>query len=357
VNKLANNKGKWIALVLIILVAVGGVSFMTYYLVGSKTQETIQDTQEKASTSDFTSNNPDIDLEWRVINKEAATATYLTSTIYVEELDAEGNTVSITEASGGGSSTRTDSTNVIKSGKPHRVYLKINQDGNVTALDKPIELTAEQTLEDPVRLDIKTSNFSLLRMRAYDLMDNNFMDTNETTDNTTTDWENMGAALMYESTTSDTAKTVGADEVINMRLEFKTQVADAEFGKNTLLCADIANDANSNDWNEPTVTKGTATLSDVKASLSSNDILALNSYEYCYDAGKIGESQVNIGYEQTTGAGVNPDYDYTIKAIAGADYEDDKNPGTLLVGKYFRTDSSRTEMATATPQLVKFDCS
>lgn len=345
-------------IVLVALLVVGGAYFLAkdQKLIGQETLTT-KEVVVAGATSEFCANNPAIDLEWRVINEEASSVTYLPTTIYIEELDANGKTVSIQEANGGGSSTRTDSTDVLKCNKAHNIYIRSNQD-NVTTLATPFKLSAADVLQDPVRIDLKTANFSALEVRVFDIIDDGYVDTNETLDNTTTDFEGVNESVYFISTTSDTAKTVAADDDYALKVELKTTTSDAKFGSKTLICVDNANDANSNDWDEPTVTFKGAGLKDMRSSLSSNDLLALVSYEYCYDLGiALHDSIETVRFDMDTGAGVNPDYDWSFKAVALGVYEDDKNPGTILSGVGFRTNAARTELATGTSHRFHFDVS
>lgn len=350
------------AIFLLALVVVGGLGFGAYKLFGVQ-QSTVGEVQqlvEGSQTSEFCANNPSVGLDWRVINTEASSAEYLYTTIYVAELDDAGNIVFISEVTGGNVSTRTSSADALACNKNHKLFIKTTQDGNANALVEPIMIEAKDTLNDPVKVDIRTSKFSNVSMRAYDVIDDGLMYANVTGGTVSaTTFRSMADSLGYNTTTSGTsAKTVGADDSYEIRVEFKTQIADAEFGSETRLCIDNADDSNPNDWDVPSVTSGSSDLTEIKGTLSGNEILALNSYEYCYDLGyAVGENQKSVTIAMPTGAGVNPDYDWGIKLIALGDYEDDKNPGNLLNDVGFRTDASRTELATASVQTVTFDIS
>jgi hypothetical protein len=203
-------------------------------------------------------------------------------------------------------------------------------------------------------VDIHSTNFSTIQMRAYDVVDDGYMDSNETTSNATTDWEVPSASNYWASTSADTAKTVAADDSYMLRFEVKTVQADAQFGSKAIMCVNQADDSNANDWDIPVVTVNGVNLPDMRGSMSSNDILATTGMEYCFDVGVIGETFKTINFDMPTGAGTNPNFDYSIRFYALGTYEDDDHPGVLLHNVVARTDSGRTELATATAQSYSF---
>lgn len=300
--------------------------------------------------SRFCSDNPKLDFESRIQDENVESSATMLSTVYYLHDKTEGTVTEQTLTASG--TSYVSLTDVIKCGHEVDVYIKSDQDqenGRLIATLKP-----SQTREDPIRLDGKGSAYGGLHCRVKDLTEDNYI--YDSASATKTTYRALAAtAINWTSTTDNvTGMTLGATDVFDVRLECKTSSADKEFGETTMLCLDVLDDSNSNDWDEPEVSVSGKTLTEMKGNLNDEDKQALAAYEYCYELAKpIGDTKVSINVEISPGDGVNPDKDVAFKFLAKGVYHSINDPNKLI-WSYFRDDSGNTEIATATAQLGKF---
>tara|TARA_Y100000034_G_C6900277_1_gene416129 strand:- start:76 stop:1125 length:1050 start_codon:yes stop_codon:yes gene_type:complete len=151
--------------------------------------------------------------------------------------------------------------------------------------------------------------------------------------------------------------TIAADGELDLKLQVKTNVTKAKYGEdglNTLLCVD----ANSNKWDEPSVSIGGGALTDVFDDLKGDDDSALNGYEYCYNIGQITGTARTIDFFIQTAAGVNPGTSDRplLRFVAEGRYQSNKDVDAqgdkaILVGA-FQDDTGNTEVVTAEAQSI-----
>lgn len=348
------------------LFKLGGVIFVVFLLglmvvIGASKYGLIGTTQTAVVDEDgnvvkddrFCSDNPKLDLESRLQDYNVETSTtYLNTTYYIVDV-TEGTVSEQTQTTAG--SAYSSISNAIKCGHEVKVYVKTDQDNENTAL--VYHFKASDTRENPLRIpNAEASAFGSVVCRMKDLNEDAYIYVNLNNSNTV--YHLMGStAVNFSSTTENTSMTLGASDTLDVRLECKTDSADKEFGTETLICFDYIDDSNSNDWEEPTITYGGSTLADIKGDLSDNDKLALTAYETCHLLPKaIGDTKVAIGIEFIPGSGVNPDYNIGFRFVGKGLYSSIDDPNTLIEG-FFRDDSSRTEMASATASKGQIDIS
>ncbi len=340
---------------LMIAGVVGGIVLLValisggFFMVAQQAIPGITEAEVSVAISEeFCSNNPNVDLSVKQLDALTATATPVNASYYLVDItDPEATSVDeVTIPTD--SLSFSASSDALLCGHEYDIYVKTSQDDDVGTL--VAELDSSDTMQDPVKLTFSIPQNDEVRLRVYDLTEGAYM--YDDSDNSNTDYEEASSALNFTSSTNnETAKTVGADEDVEFRVEVKTENADKQFGAETYIAFDYIDDSNANDWQEPTVTYSGQTLDNVKGTLSSNDQLGLNAYEAVYKLPTaVDESTSKVEVLFMTGSGVNPNMDIAGKFLGTGVYVDDENPNELLVGSLFRTDSARTEMVTATSQ-------
>ncbi|MDI6738301.1 MAG: hypothetical protein QME12_07365 [Nanoarchaeota archaeon] len=356
---------------------IGGVSEKSALLAlrGVPSEER---TSEELRTDTFCSNNKEIDLEIRLKDRLVTTSTsYLNGTIYV----VDGGVQSLDVTTSGTSYTTL--SNALACGVPANIFLRTDQDSNNGMLIA--SLSAADTHQAVVRLDAEVTRMSGLQARLYGFYNDKYMYDSSDSDNL--DFENLNTGLNFTNSSEAAMTTIGANQntKAHWKLEVQTNVSDKECGIVSGLALNYAGDNDANDWQKPTVKLGVTELRDARSSLSPNDLTALNAYEAFYNLGKpIGDNAEYIDMQFKTGSGVDPDFDIVGRVVCSGIYEateaapsdwmhrsrlpallgtkgisvtkepvDNQLLFNQVVGAdykpvFFRTDSSDTQMATAT---------
>ena len=311
------------------------------------------------TTSNFCANNPTIDLHARCRDVNTQTANYRNCTVYLK--DTTENSLTTATVDIGGSSNYDTISNALKCGHSYEVYV---QTVNTTTDDKdtgsatsaPVKISAQDTQTGFVERTFDVVQLDGIEMRLKDLNDDAYV-LNQTSNSDTQakEWTHIqGGTTTYFYNTTSNNNNVGQSEDVKLQLELKTQSADRQCGLDSnYLCIDSASTGNLTDWNTPSVTMNGAALSPITTFVGQDD-KALGDYENCYTIGKITEDVKYIGISLTPQSGIDPDQWPTVKIVCTGIVEDDQNPGVLLIGAGFKTDSSRTEFGLIAANEFKF---
>ncbi|MFC1754481.1 hypothetical protein ACFL96_13990 [Thermoproteota archaeon] len=347
-QKNKSNITKWLVVALVVaLIAFAAISFN---LSGDKEvqQENTEAIITATSDSSFCANNPDLDLNARILDTLASSKTYLNGTLLLKNLD----TGSVTEQSitGGKASTFTSLSNVLKctSVAGYEVYLKY--DATVNS-DNMFEITPDMLKQDPVEITVPASMYSQYKVKCYD----NDLKTNcvNKSDNATT-WF-VGLTTTYVATTT-TGFSVNADEIIDVTLTLAPATSSRAKGTGTIIAIDTEDSSNLDDFDESlTLVSWDGVILEEATGLSENELRALNSYEHIYkvdegigmdaEGNKKSSAQLRVRLEAESGASAKS-FDPVIKIIGTGDYESQKT-NDILRDIGFKDDSSRTELVTA----------
>ena len=115
-------------------------------------------------------------------------------------------------------------------------------------------------------------------------------------------------------------------------------------GKAHALRTIVAIDADSSDWDEPSVNGGGITKID-KSSLASDDQTVLSNYEYFYTVDPLKDTSTKFSWNQQTKSGVNADMDPKWRFCSEGIYSSSDTTGTLKVG-CFDDSSNNNELTT-----------
>jgi hypothetical protein len=214
---------------------------------------------------------------------------------------------------------------------------------------------------------VQLTNITLLQVRLKNVFEDAYM--YKSIGSTNKDFVAMGSAVIFRSVTDNaTATAIGADEgnKANFMAEVEGINKYGEFGMESIICLDTADDSNANDWQAPDYVKFNGeSLAEMKGSLKGDDNAQLVAYERCYKLPKtLGKGNTDtIQFKIPTGAGVNPDKDIIVRVLGTGIKESSEAANTYLGltafdgNNMFDDSASYAEIVTATPQQFTIDIS
>lgn len=347
-QKSKSNMNKWLVVGLVVaLIAFAAVSFN---LSGDK--EVAKENTEAIITAtgdaSFCANNPDLDLDARILDSLASTKTYLNGTLLLKNLD----TGSVTEQSitGGKGSGFTSLSNVLKctSENGYEVYMKFDGTRNS---DDVFVIGPDMLKQDPVEITVPASKYSSYKVKCYD---NDLKSNCVNKSDNKTGWV-TSLTTTYVATTT-TGFSTSASEIIDVTLTLAPKTANRAKGTGTIIALDTEDSSNLDDFDESLTQVWFDGVALEEASgLSENELRALNSYEHIYkvdegigmdaEGNKKSSSALRIRLEAESGASAKS-FDPVVKIIGTGDYESQKT-NDILRDIGFKDDSSRTELVTA----------
>lgn len=167
---------------------------------------------------------------------------------------------------------------------------------------------------------------------------------------------NGTTATISNGAATGTSLTLGTDGYIDSRIFLKTAATKKQFGEDGLRVFFLVN-ADGSSWDEPIVARdGGAKLSDVKASLSSDDLRYYSGYEYAYEVGSFNDRESYIDFYIQSASGVNPSAtsDPTVTLCAEGRYNSQKEQDSIKVGCW-NDAATQTEVATADTPIMTFN--
>jgi len=328
-NKIGMNKrgvGAGI-LALSILMGFALVGGVLYFALASTVQDVNAPKEITDKTdSNFCANNPAIDVGIRAKDSGQATARYGDVTTAWKDTE-NGKVVTATI---GNSAAFDASANLLNCGRAYDLFVLTDNNTGVNG-----QYVGRFTANvEPLQIDVAfTNNTGRVNARVYD-KDAAAYTFGAAPNNAAagTFYALNNTATVYQSNVNATAKTIAADGELRYRIDLQMSAADAAFGIKSLLGLDYADDTNTDDWSTPIISVNGVQLSNMKASLHPDSILALSAYEEVYDLGfAVDEVIRSVDVQMKSGSGVNPDFDPRFRVVGTAIIQSNKDPN-LLVG-------------------------
>lgn len=320
------------------------------------------------TTSDFCSNNPDLNLNVRIQDGLASTVSYINGTIYVKNLDTGSITsYSITGANANGAFDSESNIFNCQSKKGYEIY--VARDADDYNSDGKVVITTDMLKQDPVEVTILGTKHTLTKWKAYDNDAKSnlygYMGATYDVDNSSSFYTHNGSTITINTDAAATAKTVGVDGFLDYEFTIAPSSANEQGGEQAILCINYADDTNAADWDGDTLSLTFDNLVLSEATLNANDVLALNAYEKCFalpypvgtDANGNVKTQHKLDLYIASQSGQNPDYDPVLRYVELSDVQSSKDSSIILENVAFQDDTSKTAVGSAKTQLISINVS
>lgn len=350
-NKPKNKMMGWVIVAVVILAIA--VASMSFNLNGSDDKDSVENIILNGANAEFCANNPSLDADVRVRDSLSSTKAYINATVLVQNLD----TGSIVEQSitGAGTSAFTTLTDLFDCNSVLGYDVYVKADGTINS-NGVMKVTADMLDREPVEFTIDASQYTPLKVKAYDNVDKAkaTVGSSNSTDYITT--------LTSSFKGSDGANFVGSNaDALDVTFTIAPNTTSYAKGKGLLIGINTEDESNLADYDESLtqVWFDGVKLSEASG-LSENELRAMNSYEHIYmlegtigmdaDGNKVSQNTLRV-YLEPEGDQTAKTFDPVIKIVALGDYESEKGDD-VLVNTGFKDDSSRTELYSAQTMTI-----
>lgn len=308
------------------------------------------------SVADVLSSCPDdgtVDFTARVKNTEkAGTAHYMAVTGYVTSKDNTQDPTIYNTSLGGAYTTRENLNCDGKSDYSYSVVATNNTFGSGVFGIGVVKENIRQTYSVP--------QFGRIQVKAKDVINDAWIFKTEhtgQTDGIATSYINTTVTL--QSSTNTTAYAMGVGSELSWDIWAQTAVNTQYGNEDENDRCFVVVDADTTQYDEPTVRFDNNALTDVKKELPSEYTAPLSGYEYIFEMPKgarVDSSYSILNYYTRSKSGVNPTVDQKVRFLCEGHYLSDEDGVTVKKG-LFRDDSGTTEVFSDLAQEITLDIS
>jgi hypothetical protein len=325
-NKMAKNKFMermiWFLAIVVVLLVVGFVYMAsTGGFSATGTDDGVAVTGVKNLASCPTDGDTSATITVQNVLNETGTESYdMSITLFAKDANgAEEWVADVTDTTAGAQTLNCGATYVLRglssqSGSDSAYIVAASGMGAVVIEGgNAVEITPTKSSE---AVKIQSKQHGTLKFKAFDNLNNGWI--YDAADASATDYETTGVTL--KSTTGNTtAMAIGTDEEIDITLKVRSVESDADFAD---LGMYIAIEGATSVWQEPTIKFDGATLTNVKGSLSSDEVIYFADYEYVFkidtpaDGRLVENSDHDLDFQMAARSGVNPTTDVEIDFVS-----------------------------------------
>jgi hypothetical protein len=222
--------------------------------------------------------------------------------------------------------------------------------GDATITSDGVRFSADK---EKVPLGLVGSQHGVLTFRVFDNVDNRYAyDNTGSGDADNTVFEATGTG--FRDGDNATAFAVGADGYVDFVFEFKGDTADEQFNDYSAV---VFVEAPTNKWNEPVIKLNGKTLPDIMDTLTGDENVAFNDFEYAYtftaDECPLDNDINYLDFYMETCAGCDPTADLNVTVCTRGNYlsvdgvtvkqasaKDDSSHSRLYTCQYAEIDAS-----------------